>query len=206
MTELDLNVDFRDLLLALADAEADFVLVGGGGAGVRGHVRGTDDLDVLVRATSDTAARVFAALAIDEPQERRAREPAAPPPREPRQRCVEERRYERCEQQPVQARWSWRGVASAAQRIARQLVLDDGLGHRRQRLAGGRRRRAFGIEVGRALLGVGSVTAVHGELRHSTHELTATMSRATDAGQEAGGATSSGRVSRRTTVIDVLER
>jgi hypothetical protein len=63
VTELDLNVDFRDLLLALADAEADFLLVGGWALAVHGHVRGTDDLDILVRATPSNAARVYAALA-----------------------------------------------------------------------------------------------------------------------------------------------
>ena len=63
MTRLDLNVDFRDLLVALADAEADFLLIGGWALAVHGHVRGTDDLDVLVRATPGNAARVFEALA-----------------------------------------------------------------------------------------------------------------------------------------------
>ena len=60
MTELDLNVDFRDLLLALADAEADFLLVGGWALAVHGHVRGTDDLDILVRATPTNAEELFA--------------------------------------------------------------------------------------------------------------------------------------------------
>ncbi|MBW2529448.1 MAG: hypothetical protein JRI23_35050 [Deltaproteobacteria bacterium] len=50
-------------MLALADAEADFLLVGGWALAVHGHVRGTDDLDILVRATPSNAARVYAALA-----------------------------------------------------------------------------------------------------------------------------------------------
>lgn len=62
MTELELSADFRDLLLALADAEAEFVLIGGWALALHGHVRGTDDLDVLVRPTAENAARVFGAL------------------------------------------------------------------------------------------------------------------------------------------------
>ena len=54
--------DYRDLLVALADAEADFVLIGGYALAAHGYVRATDDLDVLVRPTPDNAARVFAAL------------------------------------------------------------------------------------------------------------------------------------------------
>lgn len=59
-----LNPDFRDLLVALADAGAEFVLIGGWALAVHGHARGTDDLDVLVRATPDNAARVLAALQV----------------------------------------------------------------------------------------------------------------------------------------------
>lgn len=58
----DLPADYRDLLVALADAAADFVIVGGHAVAAYGHVRGTDDLDVFVRATPDNAARVFRAL------------------------------------------------------------------------------------------------------------------------------------------------
>lgn len=63
MTALELNADFRDLLLSLCDAKAEFVLIGGWALAFHGHARGTDDLDVLVRATPENAARVFAALA-----------------------------------------------------------------------------------------------------------------------------------------------
>lgn len=58
-----LPTDFRDLLVELADAGADFVVVGGYAMAAHGHVRGTDDLDVLVRSDAANAARVFAALA-----------------------------------------------------------------------------------------------------------------------------------------------
>ncbi len=63
MSAFDLNQDFRDLLLALADAQVEFVLIGGWALAVHGHARGTDDLDVLVRATPENATRVLAALA-----------------------------------------------------------------------------------------------------------------------------------------------
>lgn len=62
MTKIDLSADFRDLLVALADAHADFLLIGGWALAAHGHVRGTDDLDVFVRATPENAARVLAAL------------------------------------------------------------------------------------------------------------------------------------------------
>ncbi len=55
--------DFRDLLLELADAGADFVVVGGWAMAVHGRTRATEDLDVLVRPSPENAERVFAALA-----------------------------------------------------------------------------------------------------------------------------------------------
>ena len=55
--------DFRDILVALADAGADFVLVGGHAVAFHGHPRATKDLDILVRATPDNADRVYHALA-----------------------------------------------------------------------------------------------------------------------------------------------
>lgn len=44
-------------------AEAEFVLIGGWAIALHGRGRGTDDLDVFVRATEDNAERVFEALA-----------------------------------------------------------------------------------------------------------------------------------------------
>lgn len=60
---IDLPVDFRDLLVELADAGADFVVVGGHAVAFHGHPRATRDLDVLVRATPNNAALVYRALA-----------------------------------------------------------------------------------------------------------------------------------------------
>ena len=57
-----LSDDFRDLLVALADAGAEFVVVGGWAMAVHGRPRATEDLDVLVRATPENAERVYRAL------------------------------------------------------------------------------------------------------------------------------------------------
>jgi predicted nucleotidyltransferase len=63
MSELELPDDFRDVLVALADEGAEFVLIGGWAMAVHGRPRATEDLDVLVRASPDNSARVVAALA-----------------------------------------------------------------------------------------------------------------------------------------------
>ena len=59
---IELPQDFRDLLVELADAEAEFVVVGGQAVAFHGHPRATKDLDVLVRPTDSNAARVYRAL------------------------------------------------------------------------------------------------------------------------------------------------
>jgi predicted nucleotidyltransferase len=59
---IELPDDFRDLLLELADASAEFVVVGGHAVAFHGHARATKDLDVLVRATRENAERVYRAL------------------------------------------------------------------------------------------------------------------------------------------------
>jgi hypothetical protein len=63
MSRLELPDDFRDILVELADARADFVLIGGWAMAVHGRARATEDLDVLVRATPANSVKVFAALA-----------------------------------------------------------------------------------------------------------------------------------------------
>lgn len=64
MTEgaLALPQDYADLLRALVEADAEFVLVGGWAVAVHGHGRATDDLDVLVRPTPENAVRVYRGL------------------------------------------------------------------------------------------------------------------------------------------------
>lgn len=60
---IELADDFRDLLIELSDAEADFMIVGGYAVAFHGHPRATKDLDVLVRPTDLNAKRVYRALA-----------------------------------------------------------------------------------------------------------------------------------------------
>lgn len=62
LDDLALHEDFRDLLICLLDADADFLLIGGWALALHGHARGTDDIDVLVRATPENAERVYQAL------------------------------------------------------------------------------------------------------------------------------------------------
>lgn len=58
-----LPADFRDLLVELYDAGAAFVILGGYAVAFHGHPRATKDLDVLIRADTANADRVFRALA-----------------------------------------------------------------------------------------------------------------------------------------------
>lgn len=57
-----LNDEFADLLQALLDADARFLVVGAHAMGAHGVTRATGDLDVLVQASPDNAPRVWAAL------------------------------------------------------------------------------------------------------------------------------------------------
>jgi hypothetical protein len=54
--------DFLDLLTALNDAEARYLLVGGHAVGVHGRPRATKDFDLWIEATPTNADRVFRAL------------------------------------------------------------------------------------------------------------------------------------------------
>ena len=57
-----LTADFREFLSVLNAHGVDYLLVGGYAVGIHGYPRATVDLDVWVRATSDNAARVLAAV------------------------------------------------------------------------------------------------------------------------------------------------
>ncbi|WP_153558107.1 hypothetical protein [Roseimaritima sediminicola] len=59
---MDLNPDFRDMLHALNDADADFLVVGAYAVAAHGYPRATGDLDIWVRADVGNAPRVIAAL------------------------------------------------------------------------------------------------------------------------------------------------
>ena len=60
---IELPQDFRDLLVELHDARAQFVVLGGHAVAFHGHPRATKDLDVLVRADAGNAGCVYRALA-----------------------------------------------------------------------------------------------------------------------------------------------
>ena len=57
-----MNEDFLELLTALNDAEARFLVVGAYAVGVHGRPRATKDLDVWIEASVSNAARVLVAL------------------------------------------------------------------------------------------------------------------------------------------------
>jgi hypothetical protein len=60
--EAGLNVDFLDLLAALARERVEFLVVGAHALAAHGIPRATGDLDVWVRAERENAKRVVAAL------------------------------------------------------------------------------------------------------------------------------------------------
>jgi hypothetical protein len=56
------NPDFLEMLRALSDADADYLVVGAHAMAVYGHVRATGDLDIWVRPERENAERVWDAL------------------------------------------------------------------------------------------------------------------------------------------------
>ena len=61
---MDLNTDFRDMLLALNDADVDYLVVGAYAVAAHGHPRATGDLDIWVRADAKNASKVFGAMKV----------------------------------------------------------------------------------------------------------------------------------------------
>lgn len=57
-----MNPDFRDMLTALLDADAEFLLVGAYALSAHGQSRTTGDIDFWVRPSPENAARVWRAL------------------------------------------------------------------------------------------------------------------------------------------------
>jgi hypothetical protein len=57
-----MNRDFIDMLSALSDAGAEYLIVGAHAVAVHGHPRATGDLDIWVRPSPDNAERVWRAL------------------------------------------------------------------------------------------------------------------------------------------------
>lgn len=63
MTLEGLNEDFRDLLVLLADASVEFVVVGAYALALHGAPRASGDIDIFIRPSRANAERVVAALA-----------------------------------------------------------------------------------------------------------------------------------------------
>ena len=61
---MEFNQDFRDMLLALSDADVDFLVVGAYAVAVHGFPRATGDLDIWVRADNSSAPKVLSALKV----------------------------------------------------------------------------------------------------------------------------------------------
>lgn len=57
-----LSPDFRDMLSALSDARARYLVVGAYAMAAHGYVRGTGDIDLWVEPAPDNAERVLVAL------------------------------------------------------------------------------------------------------------------------------------------------
>jgi hypothetical protein len=57
-----LNPDFRDMLSALCEEGAEFLLVGAYALAVHGFPRATGDMDIWIRRSEENAARVWRAL------------------------------------------------------------------------------------------------------------------------------------------------
>jgi hypothetical protein len=57
-----MNQDFLDLLRALSDRNARFMVIGAYALAIHGHPRATGDLDIWVEPTAENAAKVYAAL------------------------------------------------------------------------------------------------------------------------------------------------
>jgi predicted nucleotidyltransferase len=60
--ELPPNRHFAEMLRALSDAGADFLIIGGYAVAAHGFVRATLDIDIWVRPTRENAVRVMRAL------------------------------------------------------------------------------------------------------------------------------------------------
>lgn len=59
-----LNKDYREMLTALNDAGAEYLIVGAYALAVHGNVRATGDIDIWVRPTLENARKVWQALEV----------------------------------------------------------------------------------------------------------------------------------------------
>lgn len=58
-----MELSFEKLLVVLADAKVDFVLVGGLAVTLQGYVRFTEDVDILIESSPENVTRLLEALA-----------------------------------------------------------------------------------------------------------------------------------------------
>lgn len=58
-----MNEDYKDVLTALVNNKARFLVVGAHAMAAHGYVRATVDLDIWIEASADNARRVWMALA-----------------------------------------------------------------------------------------------------------------------------------------------
>ena len=59
-----LNKDFKEMLTALNDAGAEYLIVGAYSLAVHGNIRATGDIDIWVRPTLENAKKVWRALEV----------------------------------------------------------------------------------------------------------------------------------------------
>ena len=62
MSERAANGDYADMLRALNEAGAEYLVVGAHALGAHGYARSTGDIDLWLRPTAENAQRVLAAL------------------------------------------------------------------------------------------------------------------------------------------------
>ena len=62
--ERGMNRDFVEMLCALTETEAEFLVVGAYAVAAHGHPRATGDLDIWVRPSPENAEKVFMALQV----------------------------------------------------------------------------------------------------------------------------------------------
>jgi hypothetical protein len=58
-----LNQDYREMLLCLQEAKADFIIVGAYALAAHGNPRATGDIDIWVRPDAENSLRIIRALA-----------------------------------------------------------------------------------------------------------------------------------------------
>jgi len=61
---MEFNQDFRDMLVALNEANVKYLVVGAYAVAAHGYPRATGDLDLWIQATAESASGVMQALRV----------------------------------------------------------------------------------------------------------------------------------------------